>query len=167
MGDKTATQTPLITVRACKYDGREHRRWQAQVLRRVDSLIVLDGRFTEEIRHNLLGTIVPGTVSIEYYWMERWYNVFRFLKPSGELRNYYCNVNVPPLFDGRVLSFVDLDMDILVAPDLSYQVLDEDEFEANAVRYKYPPEVRTRAQQALAELSEMIEKRRFPFDGRE
>jgi protein associated with RNAse G/E len=155
-----------ITVRACKFDGSEHRRWEAFVLRDADSLLVLDGKFETEIRHNLLGTIAPGTVSIEYYWLDRWYNVFRFMEPNGELRNYYCNVNIPPTYDGRVLSFVDLDMDILVAPDLSYQILDEDEFEVNALRYAYPAPVLERAHQALAELKALIEARQFPFDYR-
>lgn len=164
MFDETAMEALPITVRACKFDGREHRRWEAKVLRRVDSLLVLDAKFETEIRHDLLGTIAPGTVSIEYYWLDRWYNVFRFLEPSGELRNYYCNVNIPPDYDGRMLSFVDLDMDILVAPDLSYQILDEDEFEFNALRYDYPAPVRSRAHQALAELRELIETRQFPFN---
>jgi protein associated with RNAse G/E len=153
-----------ITVRACKFDGREHRRWEAKILRRVDSLLVLDAKFETEIHHDLLGTIARGTVSIEYYWLDRWYNVFRFMEPGGQLRNYYCNVNIPPDYNGRMLSFVDLDMDILVAPDLSYQILDEDEFEFNARRYDYPATVRSRAHQALAELRELIETRQFPFN---
>jgi protein associated with RNAse G/E len=103
-------------------------------------------------------------VSIEYYWLDRWYNVFRFMEPSGGLRNYYCNVNIPPTYDGRVLSFVDLDLDIVVAPDLSYRILDEDEFEANALRYEYPAAVQERAHQAVAELRELIEAREFPFN---
>jgi protein associated with RNAse G/E len=41
--------------------------------------------------------------------------------------------------------------------------LDLDEFETNAGLYRYPPEVRQKAQQALAELIAMIEKREFPF----
>jgi protein associated with RNAse G/E len=125
---------------------------------------VLDARFEEEIRHALLGTVARGTVSVEYYWLDRWYNVFRFHEPTGGLRNYYCNVNVPPTFDGRALSYVDLDIDILVAPDLSYSILDRDEFEVNAALYDYPAHVRERAHQALAELVTLIESRRFPFD---
>lgn len=158
-------ERPII-VRAFKYDGSEHRRWRACVRRADASLIELDARFEEEIRHHLLGTIRPGTISIEYYWPDRWYNVFRFLEPGGEMRNYYCNVNVPPVFDSSGLSFIDLDMDILVAPDLSYSILDEDEFEENAARFNYPPEIRRRAHMALGELVDLIESRSFPFNER-
>ena len=152
-----------VIVSACKYDGTEHRRWHARIKSRDDELLVLDAEFDEDIRHQLLGLVARGTQSIEYYWLHRWYNVFRFLNPNGQLRSFYCNVNVPPVFDGQVLSYVDLDIDILVAPDLSYQIVDEDEFAANAALYNYPPLIRQRAYEALRELLDLIEKRAFPF----
>ncbi len=111
-----------------------------------------------------MGTIARGTVSLEYYWLDRWYNIFRFINPDGELRNYYCNVNMPPTLDGEVLSYIDLDIDVLVEPDFSYKVLDQDEFEENAERYNYPEHVRRNARQAVTELIELIEDRKFPFN---
>jgi len=153
-----------ITVRACKYNGDEHRRWPATLLRREGPLLILDARFEEEIQHDLLGTIALGTTSVEYYWLDRWYNVFRFTEPSGTLRNYYCNINVPPTFDGAVLSYIDLDIDILVGTDFTYRVLDLEEFEQNAPRYGYSREVKQNTASALAELISLIESRQFPFD---
>ncbi len=158
-----STPQPII-VRACKYDGTEHRRWEATIARHEGALLVLDATFAEEIRHDLLGTIAVGTTSVEYYWLDRWYNVFRFSDPAGRLRYYYCNINIPPTFDGRVLSYVDLDTDILVQPDFSYSVLDVEEFVENAGRYGYPSEVRKSAAAALRELIGLIEFRHFPFD---
>ncbi len=153
----------MITVRACKYDGSEHRRWPAKVLRQEGTLLVLDAKFDQEIQHDLLGTIALGTTSIEYYWLDRWYNIFRFAQPSGELRSYYCNVNVPPTFDGHVLSYVDLDIDILVEPDFSYRIVDLEDFELNAQLYRYPSGIQTSAKGALKELVALIETRSFPF----
>jgi len=127
-------------------------------------LLVLEGKFDADIEHDLLGTIVSGTRSLEYYWLDRWYNVFRFSLSNGELRNYYCNVNVPPSFDGEILSYVDLDLDILVAPDFSFQILDAKDFERNAEVYGYDDEIRANAQRALEELVAMIERRSFPFN---
>jgi protein associated with RNAse G/E len=153
-----------VTVCAYKYDGTEHRRWRAEISLQRDSLIVLDAKFDEEIQHPLLGTIAPETLSTEYYWLDRWYNIFRFVEPAGELRNYYCNVNLPPVFHKNVLSYVDLDIDILVEPDFSYTILDEDEFVHNSVRFNYPTEVRRRSQEALEQLVALIETRDFPFN---
>jgi uncharacterized protein len=158
------TTSKTITVRTYKYDGTEHRRWRAQISRQEDFLIVLDAKFEEEIRHPLLGTVAPDTLSIEYYWLDRWYNVFRFVEPTGELRNFYCNINVPPVLQKNVLSYIDLDVDVLVAPDLSYTILDEDEFAANAEKFNYPMGIRRRSQEALSELVALIERHDFPFN---
>jgi uncharacterized protein len=153
-----------IIVSVHKYDGTEHRRWPACIAKTVGPLLILDAVFDEEIQHDLLGTIASGTISTEYYWLDRWYNVFRFGDPDQKLKNFYCNINVPPRFDGRVLSYIDLDIDVLVEPDLTYKILDEDDFEENGRRYRYPQEVQTNARAALAELIGLIESSSFPFN---
>ena len=161
--ESVAAVGETVTVRACKHDGREHRRWSARLLEQKGSLLILDAYFPEEINHALLGKIAVGTHSLEYYWLDRWYNIFRFAEPNGSLRNFYCNVNVPPTLEGSVLTYVDLDLDILVAPDFSYQILDKDDFEDNAKLYNYSAEVQSNAARALDELVNMIESRAFPF----
>src|SRR2546423_4918181 len=163
MSARMFNSLPLI-VRACKFDGSLHRSWRAELVRQDGSLLVLDAMFEAEVRHQLMGTIARGTFSLEYYWLDRWYNIFRFINPDGELRNYSCNVNMPPTLDGEGLSYIDLDIDVLVEPDFSYKVLDQDEFEENAERYNYPEHVRRNARQAVTELIELIEDRKFPFN---
>jgi protein associated with RNAse G/E len=153
-----------VEVRVFKYDANEHRRWPAFLVRRDGPLLVLDAVFNEDIEHELLGKIASGTISIEYYWLHRWYNVFRFSDRDAKFQNFYCNVSMPPSFDGHVLSYVDLDIDVLVKPDFSYQVLDLEDFEDNARALNYPLEVRENAHAALAELIGLIEARSFPFD---
>src|SRR5713101_9078439 len=152
-----------ITVRVLKYDGTEHRRWNAPLARQDESLIVLDAAFEDEVEHHLIGNIKLGTRTIEYYWPDRWYNIFRFLESDGATKLYYCNVNMPPSINGGVLSYIDLDIDILVRPDLSYQVLDLEEFAANGARYGYSEEIKRQAHAAVHELISLIEKRQFPF----
>ena len=154
------TEGEEIVVRVLKYDGREHRRWHARVAEQDGPLIVLDAVFDEEVKHDLLGTIALGTISKEYYWLDRWYNVFRFSDPDHSFPRFYCNVNQPPVFDGAVLTYVDLDIDVLVEPDFSYRVLDLEDFEA----HEYPVEVQRNARQALDELLGLITTRAFPFN---
>ena len=161
MGGSNPSAEIIVSVQ--KYDGTEHRRWPARIAKTVGPLLILDAVFDAEIQHDLLGTIASGTISTEYYWLDRWYNVFRFSDPDQKLKNFYCNVNVPPSFDGRILSYIDLDIDVLVDPDLSYKVLDEDDFEQNAKGYPYPLAVQAQARAALAELIGLIESRSFPF----
>lgn len=153
----------MIKVKTFKLDGRPHRTWNAELVNQDGPLLVLDGIFASDIEHDLIGTIAAGTRSVEYYWMERWYNVFRFSQPNGELRNYYCNISVPPSFDGSTLSYVDLDLDILVAPDFSHQILDVDDFERSCKAYGRADEIREQAQRAMDELIGMVQTRQLPF----
>ena len=143
-----------ILVRVLKFDGTERRTWSAQVARHDGLLIVLDAVFDEEINHDLLGTIASGTISKEYYWLDRWYNVFRFND------RFYCNITQPPELKDGVLSYVDLDIDVLVEADFSYIILDEEDFEASS----YPAAIQQRARQGVEELIKRIENRSFPFN---
>jgi protein associated with RNAse G/E len=152
-----------ITVRVMKYDGAEYRRWSASLARQEGSLIVLDAAFEDDVQHDLLGNISRGTRTIEYYWLDRWYNIFRFLEGDGTTKLFYCNVNMPPAISGGILSYIDLDIDILVQPDYSYQVLDLDEFASNAMHYGYSEQLKRQALSAIDELIAMIETRQFPF----
>ncbi|MDX6497693.1 MAG: uncharacterized protein QOG23_953 [Blastocatellia bacterium] len=157
------TEPDAITVRVLKYDGAEYRRWNARLERHENSLIVLHAAFDEEVQHDLLGNISCGTRTIEYYWLDHWYNVFRFLEEDSTTKLFYCNVNVPPTISGGVLSYIDLDIDILVQPDFSYQVLDLEEFADNAARYGYSEQIKRQAHSAVDELVSLIEARQFPF----
>lgn len=155
-----------ITVSVRKYDGSEHRNWQADLVEQRGSLIVLEGVFEGEIEHDLMGRITDGTRSVEYYWLDRCYNVFRLTESSGKFRSFYCNINTPPVMADGVLHYVDLDIDVLVEPDFSYRVVDVDDFEANAVTLGYSKEIQQRARESLAELITLIDERQFPFDKR-
>ena len=152
-----------VSVRVLKYDGTEYRRWNAKISQHDGSLLVLDAEFEYEVQHDLLGAIESGTRTIEYYWLDRWYNIFRFMKADNTTHLYYCNVNLPPSLKGTVLTYIDLDIDVLVQPDFSFQVLDLEEFEENARRYGYSEEVKSQAQTAVKELVSTIESRQFPF----
>jgi len=152
-----------LSVRVLKYDRTEYRRWTARLSQHNGSLLVLDAEFEYGVQHDLLGAIESGTRTIEYYWLNRWYNIFRFMNDENVTRLYYCNINMPPSLEDKVLTYIDLDIDILVQPDFSYQVLDLDEFEENASRFGYSEEVKSQAQTAVKELVSMIESRQFPF----
>jgi uncharacterized protein len=152
-----------IMVRVLKYDGTEYRRWYARLVRREGSLVVLDAEFETDVSHHLLGEIRRGTRTVEYYWLDRWYNIFRFLREDGETRLYYCNINTLPSLENDVLTYIDLDIDLLVQPDSSYRVLDLEEFDGNAILYGYSDQVQAEAHAAVSELISLIERHEFPF----
>ena len=152
-----------ITVRVLKHDGVEYRRWNAHLREQVGRLLVLDAEFERDVSHNLLGEIKRGTKTIEYYWLDRWYSIFRFLESHGATRLWYCNINKPPCLEQATLSYVDMDIDVLVKPDLQYEVLDEDEFAINGARYGYSNQEKEQVHAALNQLLNDIRAAQFPF----
>ena len=153
-----------VTVNARKYDGSLHRSWTCKLVQRRGQLLEFVGRFDRDVAHDAIGLIRKGTISHEYFWLDRWYSIFRFHEPDGALRNYYCNINMPPTFSDGVLDYVDLDIDIVVWPDFRYDVLDRDDFERNTLKFGYTDDMLSRVDDNLAYLIKHIEGRDFPFD---
>lgn len=153
-----------ITINARKFGGEIHRSWNCELIEQIDTLLIFVGVFKDEIVHPELGIIRPGTVSYEYYWLDRWYNIFRFHEPEGALRNFYCNINLPPTFEAGVLDYVDLDIDLLVSENFQIKVLDLEEFEINSVKFNYPKPVIEKAFASLTDLISLAEQRHFPFN---
>ena len=151
-----------ITVNSRKYDRSIRRTWTCDIVGQTDTLIVLRGEFDRDIKHPGLGSISRGTISYEYFWLDRWYNIFRFHEPDGSLRNYYCNVAMPPTFADGILDYVDLDIDVVVWPDNKFEVVDRDDFERNTLKYGYTDDVKLRAEESVDEIIRMIERDEMP-----
>ncbi len=154
----------LVTINSRKFDGKIHKTWTANFLSKKNSLLSFVGEFEKKINHSHLGVIGRGTISYEFYWLDRWFNVFRFHEPNGDLRNFYCNINLPPKFENNVLDYVDLDIDVLVWKDFSVEILDLDEFAENSDKFNYSAEIKYKTKESLKKLRELIENRKFPFN---
>jgi protein associated with RNAse G/E len=157
-------QSESVTINSRKFDGTIHKTWTADLIEQKNTLLTFVGEFEKEVNHKELGVIRRGTVSYEFYWLDCWFNIFRFHEPNGSLRNFYCNINLPPIFKDKVLDYVDLDIDVLVWKDFSIQILDIDEFAENSKKYNYSLEIKNKASESLKEILNLIEKRDFPFD---
>lgn len=155
---------PNIIINSRKFDNTIHRSWECSLIEETPDYWLFLGKFKNEIQHSELGIIRRGTVSYEYYQKEKWFNIFRFHEPEGELKFYYCNINMPPSFKKNVLDYIDLDIDILVQKDFSFRILDQDEFQQNAKTFGYSDEIKSKIQQTIHEVLGMIEKKVFPFN---
>jgi uncharacterized protein len=153
-----------FTVNARKFNGRIHKTWQAELISQNEDLLVLLGKFGSDIKHPYLNVIRRGTVSYEFFWLKKWFNVFRFHEPNGQFRIFYCNINLPPTISDNTLDYVDLDIDVIVQRDMSYRILDLEEFRQNSLKFPYPEEVTKKCLESLCELQFMIKNRLFPFD---
>ena len=70
--------------------------------------------------------VLPGTVTIGHYWVDRPYNVYHWLV-GGRTLAYYCNVATDTTIDHHVVAYRDLTVDVLLRTSGQTTVLDEDE----------------------------------------
>lgn len=152
------------TINSRRFDGSIYRSWKCELLEETKEYWLFIGEFEKEVSHSKLGIIRRKTLSYEYYFKDKWFNIFRFHEPEGDLKYYYCNINMPPVFENGVLDYVDLDIDILVQKDFSFEILDEDEFVESSIKYKYHSELILQVGKYINELSSLIQDRLFPFD---
>ena len=154
----------IVTINSRKIDGKIDKCWQAELLNESKEILHFVGVFEKEIIHTHLGTIRAGTISYEYYWKNKPFNIFRFHEPEGHLRNFYCNINLPPIFKANILNYVDLDIDILVWKDMNPNLVDLDEFLENSSKYNYSTEIYQIVLAGMNEVIKLIKSRSFPFD---
>ena len=150
-----------VHVRKLRPDRSEAFSWHGSVLRCDEEGIVLQAEFNVPVRELGYVTLRQGDVFVEFYYWERWFNVFQVSEPDGRLKGWYANLGRPAELDAAtgVLSYVDLALDIWANPDHSHVVLDEDELAELLVAF---PELREAAQQGVTELVRLVESRQLP-----
>ena len=151
---------PLV-VQKLMYDGSKSYRWVGREVHCDAEHLFLSAVFERD--HRDLGYVVfeKGDVFYEYYYFDRWYNVFQVYSAAGVLKGWYCNITKPALLGDEELTFVDLALDLWVNPDHSYLILDEDEFE-EFKQTTYSADDARAARGALTELIERAEASTIP-----
>lgn len=156
----------MITVHARKYGGKPHYSFPVRLVEETPDCMIVAGELGRICQHHTKGLTIPvQNRSVEFYWPGRLYTVAADYGADGAVFSYYCNVIMPATFSPDQVEWVDLDLDLIVRADLTWKVLDEDEFEEHTISFGYPPEVVAMARQGLAELIRMVEERIWPFDG--
>jgi hypothetical protein len=121
----------------------------------------LDARWTRPPLPLGYTTFETGDRFTEWYFADRWYNIFQIASPDGTLKGWYCNVAEPAELSPDAIRCRDLLLDLWVAPTGVTRILDEDEFAAAS---DLTPDQRHHAQTALAELRRLVHARLPPFD---
>jgi hypothetical protein len=140
-----------FTVIKQNHLGEEVFRWNARLLERTDTHVVLEARFG--LSGHFMGDIPleVGDRFVETYYADRWYNVYEVHSQADDrIKCWYCNIAYPALISANELSFRDLALDLLVYANGRQLLLDEDEFDALDIL----PELREKALKGLAMLQQ-------------
>jgi len=93
---------------------------------------------------------------VQFFWPGRWYTLSAFYA-GRELIHTYATVIQPAQIGLDRLTYIDLDLSLLVKPALSYEVLTQAEFDEAAETLHYSEEVRIGALLALQTLTNSIQ----------
>ncbi|HEY7094402.1 MAG TPA: DUF402 domain-containing protein [Ktedonobacterales bacterium] len=141
--------------------GRLVTSYPATVAERFANGILLDARWKRPTLALGYTTFETGDRFREWFYSDRWYNIFEIAESGGALKGWYCNIAEPATISETEIHCRDLLLDLWVAPDGETLVLDEDEFTADDA---IDAPTRMQALAALAELEQMVAAREAPFD---
>jgi uncharacterized protein len=138
-----------IKVIKLNIQGKETWSYSARAVERGEDYIHLEAYFDRQ-ETDVCGMILkPGDLFLETFYTNRWYNIFEIYdRNDKKIKGWYCNIGFPAEIKEDSLSYVDLELDLVVFPDGKQLVMDEDEFNALPLTEKE----RRQAKAALAEL---------------
>lgn len=165
-GRAQCRQGELWTITAMKWDRSKHIEWQSHFVGEKDGVMHFFTPLRTPISHySRQSFFETDNQSDLFFWRNNWFNVYMNYASRGHLRDYYCNVALPPEInpEERTLKFIDLDLDVQMRWG-KMLVLDEHEFEAHARIYGYPNHVRKKAYEVVENIKSRWAARLFPFD---
>ena len=149
----------LIRVLKCNPAGQVTWEYPGTVLRREPSAIVLEAFFNREDLPFMDTVFRQGDRFVETFYSDRWYNLFEVHdRDTGTLKGWYCNICQPAVIQDDSVSYVDLALDLWVAPSGAQTVLDEDEFRA----LNLDADIAGQATAALQRLQDAFKKKSPP-----
>ncbi len=150
----------MVTVIKLDPLGQEKIRYTGDILSRSSTHVVISASWTMATKDLGYARFEPGDHFTEYYYEDRWFNIFEIASSLGMRKGWYCNITEPAHIYTDRIEQVDLFLDVWVDPDGRPLILDEDEFVAATT---LSAAQRQGAQQGLHDLLRTLQERQTPF----
>lgn len=150
----------MITVVKLNPLGEPKVQYTGEIARHIPNGVVISAWWMNPPRDLGYTRFETGDHFTEYYYTDRWYNIFDVISASGDRKGWYCNVAQPAVIFADRIEQVDLLLDVWIDRQGVPLVLDEDEFEVDTTMSE---EQRVGARQGLRDLLQAIAAREEPF----
>ena len=100
--------------------------------------------------------------AIWFVFADRWFDIGKIYNRDNQFTGYYCDIIMPMKRTESNYEITDLFLDLWVSPDGSYQLHDEDEFEAAIQNNWIRSDLAEKARNMLQNLISEIESSVFP-----
>lgn len=149
-----------ITVHKYNHAGEHILQYAGEIIESGPTWVNLRAVFEREADLGFV-TFRPGDVFIEWFYTDRWYNIFQIYDGDTQrLKGWYCNISRPAVITDTDVRADDLELDVFVTPNGTVLLLDEKEFTA------MNPSVdeRIAALRAVETIRRCVVGREAPFD---
>jgi hypothetical protein len=150
-----------IQIHSYKHNGHIHRIWEETTVLKGTNTVVIGGNDRTMVTESDGRTWITREPAICYYHSQFWFNILGMLREDGI--HYYCNLSSPFVFDDEALKYIDYDLDIKVFPDMTYVLLDEDEYEEHRKLMGYPDVIDKILKANMEKLIDWIHQKKGPF----
>ncbi|GAB4153871.1 MAG: DUF402 domain-containing protein [Candidatus Promineifilaceae bacterium] len=139
--------------------GQEVLQYPAKLLSRRSNSVRLEAFFSRQDMDLGFVWFKQRDRFIEYFYNDRWYNVFAvYDRDDALLKGWYCNICRPAQIMPEVVRWEDLALDLWVAANGETRVLDEDEFAILPLK----AHERERCADALQHLQTLAQNKQLP-----
>lgn len=150
-----------IQIQSYKHNGRLHRMWTNSLVLKGTETVVIGANDRTEVKESDGRSWFTREPAICYFHAAHWFNVIGMLRTDGIY--YYCNISSPFLYEHRAIKYIDYDLDVKVYPDMTYTLLDEDEYELHRQQMRYPSKLDYILHHQLNILVRWVRQRYGPF----
>ncbi|QDP39383.1 nucleoside tri-diphosphate phosphatase [Radiobacillus deserti] len=150
-----------IQIHSYKHDGQLHRVWDNSLVLKSTRNVIIGANDKTLVTESDGRTWITREPAICYFHSKYWFNIIGMLRTDGIY--YYCNISSPFVYDAEALKYIDYDLDIKVFPDMTFTLLDEDEYELHKAQMNYPEVLDHILKNNVEYLVRWIRQRKGPF----
>ncbi|WP_138420764.1 nucleoside tri-diphosphate phosphatase [Aquibacillus sediminis] len=150
-----------IQIHSYKHNGQLHRVWQNSLILKGNSNVVIVANDKTLVSESDGRTWITREPAICYFHSKYWFNIIGMIRNDGIY--YYCNIGSPFVFEQDAIKYIDYDLDVKVYPDMTFTLLDEDEYEVHRKQMNYPEVLDRILKNNVDYLIQWVRQRKGPF----
>ena len=104
-----------------RFEDKEVFRYSGVCIAKSGTMICIEAEFSFAPYEADHITLKKGDMFTEWYFTDRWYNVYRIEDgKTRQLKGWYCNIATPARFDENIITYDDLALDVFIYPQWRY-----------------------------------------------
>lgn len=150
-----------VEIQSYKHNGTLHRVWDETFILQATKRFIIGVNDKTKVTESDGQTWMTKEPAVCYFHSHYWFNVIGTVRDDGA--HYYCNMSTPILHEQGALKYIDYDLDLKIYPDMTIELLDEDEYAIHKEQMSYPKVIDRILYDQIDVLKNMVYQKKGPF----